>query len=389
MIKKILKIQFLLSLALLTSLKGGDISGFVHDALTGESIIVPDTAKSPYFYQQVDEQAKYETKNMLDVPMRIQNRFIGVLCAVNKEDSEFDHSDVSVLSTIAGMVALPIENARINDELNHSYEEVKSLNRAKDRVIHHLSHELKTPVAVLSASLGLLQKKQFASSKKDVQKILDRAQRNLQRILEMQYEIEDILREKDFTSYQLLKHLLEACTDELETLAMDEFGSTEAVKKIRRRIEDLFGPKDLVAKRIRLDRFVKKHIESLQPRFSHRDCELITNTNKTADIFIPEDVLAKEGIMDEKKIMARFFDLLAKKPGMASYGEKEVMTNLKNGVVDVLLLSEELEDEKMEKFEEEAKAMGTTVNIISTETREGVQLRDIGKVAGILRYEVQ
>ena len=264
-----------------------------HVYRTGESIMVPDTAKSPYFYQQVDEQAKYETKNMLDVPMRIQDRFIGVLCAVNKEGSEFDKSDVSVLSTIASMVALPIENARINDALNHSYEEVKSLNRAKDRVIHHLSHELKTPVAVLSASLGLLQKKQFTSLKKDAQKILDRAQRNLQRILEMQYQIEDILREKDFTGYQLLKNLLEACTDELEMLAMDEFGSTEAVEKIRCRVEDIFGPKNLQPIKIPLDRFVKKQIESLQPRFSHRDCELIIITQRTADIFIPEDVLAK------------------------------------------------------------------------------------------------
>ncbi len=102
-----------------------------------------------------------------------------------------------------------------------------------------------------------------------------------------------------------------------------------------------------------------------------------------------EDVLAQEGIMDEKKIMGKFFDLLAKKPGMASYGEKEVMNNLKNGAVDVLLLSEDLKDEKIERFEKEASLVGTEVKLISTETREGVQLRDIGKVAAILRYEVQ
>lgn len=102
-----------------------------------------------------------------------------------------------------------------------------------------------------------------------------------------------------------------------------------------------------------------------------------------------DDVLAKESIMEEKKIMGKFFDLLAKKPGIASYGEKEVMKNLKNGAVDILLLSEELEEEKIEEFEKEAKLMGTEVKLISTETREGVQLRDIGKVAAILRYEVQ
>lgn len=102
-----------------------------------------------------------------------------------------------------------------------------------------------------------------------------------------------------------------------------------------------------------------------------------------------DDVLANEGIMEEKKLMGRFFDLLAKKPGMVSYGEREVMGNLKNGAVDVLLLSEDLKDEKIEEFEKEAGLVGTEVKLISTETREGAQLRDIGKVAGILRYEVQ
>ena len=273
------------------------VAGYVYR--TGKPLIVPDTSKSPYFFQQVDERADYETKNMLDVPLRIKDRFIGVLCAVNKKEGEFDEADVFVLSTVASMVALPVENARINDELNRSYEEVQSLNRAKDRVIHHLSHELKTPVAVLSASLGLLHKRISKSQGKDLGQILDRAQRNLQRILDMQYEIEDILREKDFRSYTLLSNLLDACTDELEALAIEEFGNTAVIQNIRCRIEEIFGPKHSSAREIRLDRFVKEQIETLQPRFSHRRCELVTQIRKTPPIFIPPDVLSKvvEGLI--------------------------------------------------------------------------------------------
>lgn len=101
-----------------------------------------------------------------------------------------------------------------------------------------------------------------------------------------------------------------------------------------------------------------------------------------------DDVLAKEEIAEEKKIMTAFFDLLAKSPGKVSYGEIHVMEHLKMGVVDTLLLSEELDEKKIEEFEEVAKKFNSTVNIISTETREGAQLRDLGKVAAILRYEV-
>ena len=102
-----------------------------------------------------------------------------------------------------------------------------------------------------------------------------------------------------------------------------------------------------------------------------------------------QDLLAQEEIADEKESMGKFFDFLARKPGMVSYGEAEVMNNIKMGVVDTLLLSEELDEKKIEEFEKEAKLVGTKIKIISTETREGNQLKEIGKIAAILRYEVQ
>ena len=61
---------------------------------------------------------------------------------------------------------------------------------------------------------------------------------------------------------------------------------------------------------------------------------------------------------------------------------------LKLGAVGTLLISDELDEKKIEEFEEEAKKVGSEVMIISTETREGVQLREMGKIAAILRYEV-
>ena len=101
-----------------------------------------------------------------------------------------------------------------------------------------------------------------------------------------------------------------------------------------------------------------------------------------------EDVLAQEDVMEEKKIVGKFLEMLATNRNMAAYGEADVMNKLKMGVVDILILSEDLGDEKIEEFEKEAKPVGTNIRIISTQTREGVQLRDLGKAAAILRYEV-
>jgi peptide chain release factor subunit 1 len=100
-----------------------------------------------------------------------------------------------------------------------------------------------------------------------------------------------------------------------------------------------------------------------------------------------QDLLAQEELADEKKVMNTFFELLKTKAGMVSYGEAEVKRLLAMAAVDTVLLSESLEDNTIEEFEEEAKKYGSTVKIISVDTREGQQLKEMGRVAALLRYE--
>ncbi len=266
---------------------------------TGKPLIVHDTATDPHFFSQVDEKSDFQTRNMLDVPIQIQGRLIGVLCAVNKKDGSFDQPDVDLLTAVANYVALPIENAGIHEELKRSYQEVQSLNRAKDRVIHHLSHELKTPVSILTASLGLLRKRLEGLEDRNWDSILDRAQRNLNRLLDMQYEIEDILREKDYKTYYLLSSLLEACADELESLVSEQLDEKDIISRLRQRIKEIFGPHEAVPENVRLDQFVKAKVQALRPRFAHRNCSVRTHVTGKHLVWIPPDVLGKivEGLV--------------------------------------------------------------------------------------------
>ncbi len=101
-----------------------------------------------------------------------------------------------------------------------------------------------------------------------------------------------------------------------------------------------------------------------------------------------QDVLAAEEVAEEKALMNRFFLMIAKEPNKVAYGEKETMAALEMGAVDILLLSEDLDDKKVEAFEQVAERLGTRIEIISLETREGVQLKDFGRIAAILRYDL-
>ncbi len=267
---------------------------------TGKPLIVNDTSQNPFYFATVDEKAGYRTRSMLDVPLATPERTIGVLCAVNKKGGPFTEDDAALLSAVANLVALPIENASVHEALARSFEEVKRLNRAKDRVIHHLSHELKTPLSVLSAALNLLAKPLAGvEGGERWQGTLDRARRNLQRLLDMQYKLEDILQEREADHHRMLSLLLDQCADELEALAAEEFGEETLTERLRRRIDWLFGPREAKPETIDLARFTDRYLSLLRPKFAHRRLSLETHLEATRPILVPADVLGKviEGLV--------------------------------------------------------------------------------------------
>ncbi|MBI3151766.1 MAG: GAF domain-containing protein [Chloroflexi bacterium] len=70
----------------------------------------------------VAAQANFHTRSLLGVPMRIQNRVMGVLEALNKREGAFTEEDVKILTAIASQAAVAIENAQLVEALQESYE---------------------------------------------------------------------------------------------------------------------------------------------------------------------------------------------------------------------------------------------------------------------------
>ncbi len=102
-----------------------------------------------------------------------------------------------------------------------------------------------------------------------------------------------------------------------------------------------------------------------------------------------KEVLQKEEVTKEKNIVNQFLEMLRKDPGKVAYGKKEVMEALEMGAVEKLLISESLPDEELETMQEKGEKSGAEVHIISIETREGGQIKDLGGYAAILRYAIK
>ncbi|MCX7678133.1 MAG: SpoIIE family protein phosphatase [Spirochaetes bacterium] len=106
--------------------KGMGIAGYV--AQTGESLIVNDAQNDPRFFKEIDNKYNFYTKNIIAVPMKVMNRLVGVLEAINSIDREnFDDWDLKLLNYLAELAAIAISNRKLYYELNRRIEELTVL----------------------------------------------------------------------------------------------------------------------------------------------------------------------------------------------------------------------------------------------------------------------
>ena len=205
----------------------------------------------------------------------------------------YREEDKDLLETLVNNLVVSLKNARASEALQEAYQEVSILNRAKDKMMHHLSHEIQTPVAVLMGALALLKQPLASLPEKKWQRAMARAERSLGRLAALQGELEDILKDAQYRNHHLLCRLLDQCADELEILIAEEAGEGPVVDKVRNRIDEIFGCREAVAETLDLGQFAQETIEKIRPLFAHRHLEVGLDVEPTPPIHIPPDPLEK------------------------------------------------------------------------------------------------
>lgn len=140
-------------------------------------LIINEVASDPRHFQDVGDQVSFQTRSLLGVPMRIQDRVTGVLEAVNKREGMFDEADQQMLSIIASQAAVAINNARLVDALQRAYDELGKLDRLKSEFISIASHELRTPLALILGYASILKEDAGESASEHVTAVLNSAMR--------------------------------------------------------------------------------------------------------------------------------------------------------------------------------------------------------------------
>ena len=89
---------------------------------TQESEIINDVQHDPRFYNRIDADSGFSTRNMIAIPLTAGEERIGVLEVLNKVDGgDFTEEERSLLLSIAEEIAFAIRNARIFEYVVGSY----------------------------------------------------------------------------------------------------------------------------------------------------------------------------------------------------------------------------------------------------------------------------
>ena len=102
-----------------------------------------------------------------------------------------------------------------------------------------------------------------------------------------------------------------------------------------------------------------------------------------------KEILARKEIIKEKKRLERFFETLGEKPYLSALREEETGKALKYGAVDTLFLSKGTDKSIASELKKLAEKTGAKIEIISTETEEGMQFKNLGGIGALLRFAFQ
>lgn len=136
---------------------GEGITGLV--ALSGQAMRVGDVSTEPK-YISIDPRVRSE----LCVPLKSAERVLGVLDVESYERNAFSMTEQHLLQALAGQIAVSLERIRLladaqrrADELVNTLRQQQELARLRDEFVQNVSQEFRTPLAIVSGYIEILE----------------------------------------------------------------------------------------------------------------------------------------------------------------------------------------------------------------------------------------
>jgi two-component system sensor histidine kinase KdpD len=119
-------------------------------------LVIPDVrSDSRFLWVRGIDQRRF-IASMLSVPLTWHDQIVGVLNVQTATPRDFTPDDVAQLGAIADILAGIVEKGRLQREAESQLEQLRAIDRARTELIALVTHELRTPLAVVRAYADLL-----------------------------------------------------------------------------------------------------------------------------------------------------------------------------------------------------------------------------------------
>jgi len=149
---------------------------------TGETLLVTDVEQNPHYKQVVPGM-----QAQLTVPIKREDRVIGVIALESEQRECFESSDVALIVRLADHAAIAIENARL-------FQIVQQANDAKTDFISFVSHELKQPMTSMKGYIDMLMRGIGGPLNEQQQQFLQIVRNNIGRMDRLVQDLLDVSR---------------------------------------------------------------------------------------------------------------------------------------------------------------------------------------------------
>ena len=133
---------------------GEGVTGRV--AASQQPLVIPDVKADPRFLWVRGIDQRRFVASMLSVPLTWHGQTVGVLNVQTEEPRDFSGADVDQLGAVADLLAGIVEKGRQQSEAEARVEALKAIDEARSELIALVTHELRTPLAVVRAYTDLL-----------------------------------------------------------------------------------------------------------------------------------------------------------------------------------------------------------------------------------------
>lgn len=133
---------------------GQGITGRV--AASRKAIAISDAQSDPRFLWVRGIDQRRRVASMLSVPLTWHDQVVGALNVQTEAHRDFDADDATQLTAIADVLAGIVEKGRLRREAEAQVAQLKALDQARNELIALVTHELRTPLAVVRAYTDLL-----------------------------------------------------------------------------------------------------------------------------------------------------------------------------------------------------------------------------------------